>query len=67
MGSLPRVLLTVIACAVALLPVQLAAVTPAAGQAAPAFSLPGADGETYALEAALERGPVVLVFYRAFW
>ena len=66
MGSLAIVLRTVIACAVAL-PVQLAAVTPAAGEAAPAFSLPGADGETYALEAALERGPVVLVFYRAFW
>ncbi len=52
---------------VAAIPASLGATTPAVGENAPEFSLPGTDGETHALSAALEQGPVVLVFYRAFW
>ena len=59
----------------ALLAVALAAVTPAlaaaaapaVGEAAPEFELPSAAGETHSLSAILEEGPVVVVFYRAFW
>lgn len=34
-----------------------------AGDRAPDFALPGADGETYVLSRALEDGPVVLAWY----
>ena len=66
MGKLAAVFLTGLALAAAI-PASLGATTPAVGENAPEFSLPGTDGETHALSAALEQGPVVLVFYRAFW
>ena len=37
------------------------------GDIAPDFALPGVDGETVQLAALLERGPVVLTFYRGSW
>lgn len=37
------------------------------GQKAPDFELPGADGETVTLRSRLNRGPVVLTFYRGGW
>lgn len=37
------------------------------GDAAPDFALPDVDGETVQLAALLERGPVVLTFYRGSW
>ena len=51
----------------ALTPALAAATTPVAGEAAPDFELPSAAGETHSLAATLEEGPVVVVFYRAFW
>ena len=48
-------------------PALAAAATPAVGEAAPDFELPSAAGETHALSSILEEGPVVVVFYRAFW
>lgn len=65
MGSLRHVLLAMALAAGA--PAMVTAVTPAAGVAAPGFELPGAAGGTHSLSAALEEGPVVLVFYRGFW
>jgi len=43
--------------------------TPPAPDAAiaPEFSLPDADGKPVALSALLEKGPVVVVFYRGYW
>ncbi|MGI4870408.1 MAG: peroxiredoxin-like family protein [Janthinobacterium lividum] len=38
-----------------------------AGQVAPHFSLPGADGQPVALADLLQKGPVVLFFYRGNW
>lgn len=60
-GLLLALGLTVIA------PGALSAATPALGSAAPEFELPGAAGGEHSLAATLEQGPVVLVFYRAFW
>lgn len=37
------------------------------GTQAPAFELPAQDGHVVSLSSALERGPVVLVFYRGYW
>ncbi len=37
------------------------------GAAAPAISLPAADGSRWTLKDALARGPAVLVFYRGDW
>lgn len=37
------------------------------GDAAPSFSLPNADGKAVALEDLLQKGPVVLTFYRGTW
>lgn len=37
------------------------------GEKAPAFELPGADGDTVRLDELLRRGPVVLSFYRGGW
>ena len=34
---------------------------------APPFALPAQDGRTIALADELQRGPVVLVFYRGYW
>jgi hypothetical protein len=34
---------------------------------APAFALPAQDGRVVSLASELERGPVVLVFYRGYW
>lgn len=65
MGSLRHVLLAMALAAGA--PAMVTAATPEAGAAAPGFELPGAAGGTHSLAAALEEGPVVLVFYRAFW
>ncbi len=48
-------------------PALAAAATPAVGETAPDFELPSAAGETHSLSATLEEGPVVVVFYRAFW
>ncbi|MEM6996628.1 MAG: hypothetical protein AAF721_39355 [Myxococcota bacterium] len=39
----------------------------AAGQPAPMFTLPAADGSTVALKDQLANGPVVAVFYRGHW
>ena len=38
-----------------------------AGQPAPDFTLPGADGQPQALTTLLQHGPVVLTFYRGNW
>ncbi len=38
-----------------------------AGDVAPAFTLPNHDGQNLSLEKALERGPVVLTFFRGAW
>ena len=51
----------------AVTPALAVAATPAVGEAAPDFELPSAAGETHSLSATLEEGPVVVVFYRAFW
>ena len=40
---------------------------PAAGQRAPSFTLPMARGGEFSLDAAVARGPVVLVFYRGLF
>ncbi len=40
---------------------------PGAGDPAPDFSLPGADGQIYHLAELREKGPVVAVFYRGGW
>lgn len=64
MGSFRHVLLALALAAGA--PAMVTAATPV-GAAAPGFELPGAAGGTHSLSAALEEGPVVLVFYRAFW
>lgn len=40
---------------------------PAVGASAPSFTLPAADGRSVSLSEALERGPVVLTFYRGAW
>jgi peroxiredoxin len=40
---------------------------PAVGTAAPAFTLPAADGRSVTLSEALSQGPVVLTFYRGAW
>jgi len=46
---------------------------PAAGEAAPEFTLPGADGEEHSLAGLLETadhgkpGWLFLVFYRGYW
>ena len=61
-----RALLVALALAV-VAPTALSAATPALGSAAPEFELPGAAGGEHSLAATLEQGPVVLVFYRAFW
>lgn len=37
------------------------------GEAAPPFTLPDADGTEVSLEELLNRGPVVLAFYRGLW
>lgn len=37
------------------------------GAQAPAFALPDQAGHTVALADTLQRGPVVLVFYRGYW
>jgi|HubBroStandDraft_6_1064221.scaffolds.fasta_scaffold627430_2 hypothetical protein len=37
------------------------------GAQAPAFALPDQAGHTVALADELQRGPVVLVFYRGYW
>ena len=37
------------------------------GAIAPGFVLPAQDGTSISLASALERGPVVLVFYRGYW
>ena len=65
MRSLRHLLLAMALAAGA--PAAVTAATPATGAAAPDFELPSAAGETHSLSAALEQGPVVLVFYRAFW
>lgn len=39
----------------------------AVGAAAPEFTLPGVDGGDVSLASLLERGPVVLAFYRGGW
>jgi len=39
----------------------------AVGEAAPVFRALDADSNTFSLEAALEKKPVVLIFYRGFW
>ena len=51
----------------AMTPALVTAATPAVGETAPDFELPSAAGETHSLSATLEEGPVVVVFYRAFW
>ena len=38
-----------------------------AGASAPDFSLPDADGNLVALKGLLEKGPVVISFYRGQW
>jgi hypothetical protein len=38
-----------------------------AGQSAPDFTLPNADGRSVSLKELLARGPVVLSFYRGRW
>lgn len=43
------------------------AATVADAVVAPAFSLAAQDGSTVSLAGELERGPVVLVFYRGYW
>ena len=48
-------------------PALAMAATPAVGETAPDFELPSAVGETHSLSATLAEGPVVVVFYRAFW
>ena len=59
---------TVVAAALAAVtPALAAAATPAVGAAAPDFELPSAAGETHSLSTTLKEGPVVVVFYRAFW
>lgn len=40
---------------------------PAVGDLAPNFELPDQDGNPVSLAAALDAGPVVLVFYRGEW
>ena len=40
---------------------------PAVGRRAPALNLPIAQGGTFSLDAAIQRGPVVLVFYRGLF
>jgi hypothetical protein len=40
---------------------------PRAGEPAPGFALPGVRGETIALTDLLDRGSVVLAFYRGVW
>jgi len=37
------------------------------GDAAPDFELPDADGNIVRLSSLLEKGPVVVVFYRGVW
>ena len=37
------------------------------GTAAPVFNALDANNNTFSLKAALEQGPVVLIFYRGFW
>ena len=37
------------------------------GDTAPGFELPNANGPSQSLAELLERGPAVVVFYRAFW
>ena len=44
-----------------------AARVPHAGQLAPTFSLPDAQGQPLALAELLQQGPVVLTFYRGNW
>ena len=51
----------------AVTPALAVAATPAVGETAPDFELPSAAGEAHSLSATLEEGPVVVVFYRAFW
>jgi peroxiredoxin len=38
--------------------------TVSAGQVAPLFELPGIDGKSYSLEEALQRGPLLVVFFK---
>lgn len=38
-----------------------------AGDEAPAFKLPAADGKSFELGEHLKTGPVAIVFYRGFW
>jgi peroxiredoxin len=45
----------------------IAAAAPAAGDRAPGFELPDQAGRPVRLAALLERGPVVLAFYRGGW
>ena len=40
---------------------------PAVGGQAPSFTLPMARGGEFSLDAALARGPVVLIFYRGLF
>ena len=58
---------TLLALALAAVAPALSAATPPLGSAAPEFELPAAAGGEHSLAATLEQGPVVLVFYRAFW
>jgi peroxiredoxin len=54
--------------AVALVPVPVAATDPVqVGDPAPGFELTGNDGQVRRLGEALERGPLVLVFFRGTW
>lgn len=39
----------------------------AVGDAAPAFTLTDASGESFSLAAKLESGPVIAIFYRGHW
>jgi hypothetical protein len=71
MGRLGRHAVLAVALAAivpaAIVPAALTAATPAVGATAPEFELPSAAGDTHSLSATLEGGPVVVVFYRAFW
>lgn len=45
----------------------LTAIATDVGEAAPGFELPSANTASQSLPELLQQGPVVVVFYRAFW